>query len=76
VIDTRSTEAETPIHFDNYNGRWGVLKHLDTLKQAYQTELVLDTARRSGLYSSIRTETILEGPDAGCVNVILEEYAI
>ena len=74
VIDTRSTEEETPIHYDNYNGAWGVLDQLNVLKQSYQVELVLETARMSGNYASIRTENVEDGPYAGCVNIILEEY--
>jgi hypothetical protein len=51
------------LHYDNYEGRWGDQKHLDTFKQTYAIEKAKLEARREG-------RTAIEQPlDDGWVRV-------
>ena len=44
-------DSEGTVHYDNYGGRWGDIKHLGELVQEYTAQVVEAQAFNDGLYS-------------------------
>ena len=51
--------ASGQVRFDNFNGRWGDLKHLDRFLQAYAVEKAKIEARKKG--HSVTEQTLADG---------------
>jgi hypothetical protein len=55
------------LKFDNYNGRWGEQKHLDSFLQSYAVEKSKIEARRKG--HSVTESQLVDGSVKLTINV-------
>jgi hypothetical protein len=58
------------LKFDNYNGAWGDIRTLDTLKAEYALSVAQSAAEAQGWYTErVNDEVVIHHPDGGVIRV-------